>query len=189
MRLFVALNLPAVVREAVWAAAAPLRALDLPVKWVRAEGLHLTIKFLGEVPDEREPDFAAALAQAGAGGSTGHSSRGIPLALGDWGSFPNPTRPRVVWLGVAPDPSLELLQHRVELAFAELGVPAEGRPFRPHVTLGRARQGGGRFAGLEPALASLTYAETVVVETVDLMRSTLERGGAVYHVRRSVPLV
>ena len=194
MRLFAALNLPPNVREAIWAAAAPLRELRLPVNWVRSDGLHLTLKFLGEVPAEQEPELQAALAQA-AGGEAG-ASRGIPLVLGGFGVFPDQRRPRVVWVGVAPEPSLELLQHRVEQAFAPLGFPTEGRPFRPHLTLGRAaRDAGGKgggsataFHGLAEALAGLEYAETVVVESVDLMMSTLQRGGAVYQVRRSARL-
>ena len=66
MRLFVALNFPPPVREALWAATARLRDLDLPVKWVRGEAVHLTLKFLGDVADEREPELAAALTSAGA---------------------------------------------------------------------------------------------------------------------------
>jgi len=190
VRLFVALNLPPAVREVVWAAAAPLRDLQLPVNWVRPDGLHLTLKFLGEVPDAQEPELRAALAQAagseGKGGMEG-ASRGIPLALGGFGVFPDQRRPRVVWVGVEPVPALELLQHRVEQVFAPLGFPTEGRPFQPHLTLGRATRDARAeaFRGLADALARLELAETVVVEAVDLMASTLQRGGAVYHVRRS----
>lgn len=171
----------------MWAAAAPLRELRLPVNWVRSEGLHLTLKFLGEVPDEQEPDLQAALAQAA---GTGAGGRSIPLALGGFGVFPDQRRPRVVWVGVAPEPALELLQHRVEQAFAPLGFPTEARPFRPHLTLGRAARDAGAAAphGLAEALAGLAFSETVLVESVDLMASTLQRGGAVYQVRRSAPL-
>ena len=182
-----ALNLPPSVREAVWAAAAPLRELRLPVNWVRSDGLHLTLKFLGEVPEEQEPELQGALAQAAGSGAGGRS---IPLVLGGFGVFPDQRRPRVVWVGIAPDPALELLQHRVEQAFAPLGFPTEGRPFRPHLTLGRAARDarGAAFHGLADALAGLEYAETVLVESVDLMASTLQRGGAVYQVRRSARL-
>ena len=76
MRLFVALNLPPPVREALWAATARLRDLELPVKWVRGEGVHLTLKFLGDVADAQEGELAAALARAAAGG------RALSLALG-----------------------------------------------------------------------------------------------------------
>ncbi len=187
MRLFVALNLPSRVREAVWAAAAPLRELRLPVNWVRSDGLHLTLKFLGEAPAEQEPELQGALVQA-AGTEAG--GRSIPLAIGGFGVFPDQRRPRVVWVGVAPEPALELLQHRVEQTFAPLGFPTEGRPFRPHLTLGRAARDAraAAFQGLAEALAGVEFAETVLVESVDLMASTLQRGGAVYQVRGSARL-
>ena len=179
MRLFVALNLPPAVREALWAVTEPLRQPGLPVKWVRGDGIHVTLKFLGDVGEEREAELVAALARAAAG------ARALPLALGGFGVFPDFRRPRVVWVGIAAEPALEILQHRVEREFAALGFPTEARAFRPHVTLGRAaREARPRdFAGLEATLGGLTFAETALVDAVDLMQSTLQSGGAVYHVR------
>ena len=181
MRLFVALNLPPPVRDALWIATAQLRDRNLPVKWVRGEGIHLTLKFLGDVADEQEPELAAALARAAAGACT------LSLTLGGFGVFPDFSRPRVLWVGIAPEPGLEILQHRVEQEFAPLGFPTEGRPFRPHVTLGRAARDARpvAFTGLEDALGRLEFAETALVSALDLMESTLQSGGAVYHVRHS----
>ena len=181
MRLFVALNFLPPVREALWAATARLRDLDLPVKWVRGEAVHLTLKFLGDVADERVPELAAALTSAAAG------ARPLSLALGGFGVFPAVRRPRVVWVGIEPEPGLEILQHRVEREFAPLGFPTEGRPFQPHVTLGRAARDAraGDFTGFEEALGRLEFSETVLVNALDLMESTLQSGGAVYHVRHS----
>lgn len=181
MRLFVALNLPAAVRQALWDAITPVRTLGLPVRWVRPEGIHLTLKFLGEVADATETDLKSALGRAARGG------RPLPLALAGFGAFPSVERPRVIWAGMDPDPAIELLQHQVEREFEPLGFAPEGRPFRPHLTLGRAERDTGprAFGPLAPALAELSYQETVVVETVDLMQSTLQSGGAVYQVRHS----
>lgn len=181
MRLFLALNLPPPVRQALWQATAPLRELELPVKWVPAEGMHLTLKFLGEVAAERDAELGTALGRAAAG------ARALALALGGFGVFPDVTRPRVVWAGVAPEPALELLAHRVEQEFAPLGFPTEARAFRPHLTLGRAaRTARPRdFTALPAALERLRFAETVLVETLDLMQSTLQSQGAVYNVRHS----
>ena len=181
MRLFVALNFPPQVRQALWQATAPLRDRGLAVKWVRAEGIHLTLKFLGEVGEERDRELRAALTRAAAG------DRALTLQLGGFGVFPDFQRPRVVWVGIAPEPALELLQHQVEREFAPLGFPTEARAFRPHLTLGRAaRDAQPRdFAGLEAALGPLRYEETVVVGALDLMESTLQSGGAVYNVRHS----
>ena len=181
MRLFVALNLPANVQDGLWAAAARLREMDLPVKWVRGAGIHLTLKFLGDVADEREGELVAAL------GGAARGARALSLVLEGFGVFPDFRRPRVVWAGIAPDAALEILQHRVEQEFAPLGFPAEARPFRPHVTLGRARRETRPrdFAGLEAALARLEFAQTAVVSALDLVQSTLRSGGAVYNVKHS----
>ena len=195
MRLFVALNFPPPVRQDLWQATAPLRDLDVPMKWVRPDGIHLTLKFLGEVPEERDGEVHAALQRAAAG------ARALTLALGGegaggagekgFGVFPDFTRPRVVWVGIAAEPALEILQHRVEQEFAPLGFATEARPFRPHITLGRAaRQARPRdFAGLEAALGRVEFAASVLVGALDLMQSTLQSGGAVYNVRHSERLL
>jgi 2'-5' RNA ligase len=181
VRVFVALNLPPALRQALWEATAPLRECTAAIKWVRPEGIHLTLKFLGDAPGERAPELAAALARATSG------TRAVPLALEGFGVFPDVSRPRIVWVGIAPDPALEILQHCVEREFAPLGFPTEGRPFRPHATLGRAARNASPrdFAGLEGALAALTFADTTVVDAVDLMESMPQSGGAVYQVRHS----
>ncbi len=198
MRLFVAVNFPPQVRQDLWQATAPLRDLDLPMKWVRPDGIHLTLKFLGEVPEERDGEVHAALQRAAAG------ARALTLALGaaaaggaggagemGFGVFPDFTRPRVVWVGIAAEPALEILQHRVEQEFAPLGFATEARPFHPHVTLGRAaRQARPRdFAGLEAALGRVEFVASVLVGALDLMQSTLQSGGAVYNVRHSERLL
>src|SRR5205814_9110781 len=171
------LNLPPPVREALWAATTQLRELGLPVNWVRGDGIHVTLKFLGEVGHDREAEVAAALGRAAAGART------LPLALAGFGVFPDFRRPRVVWAGIAPEPGLEILQHRVEQEFAPLGFPMEARAFRPHVTLGRAARDArpAALTGLEEALGRLEFAETALVSALDLMQSTLQSGGPVYH--------
>ncbi|MGH2670410.1 MAG: RNA 2',3'-cyclic phosphodiesterase, partial [bacterium] len=148
--------------------------------------IHLTLKFLGDVEEAREPELRTALRQAAGGADNrGGEPRSVTVHIEGFGVFPDFHRPRVVWAGVAPEPALELLQHRVEQAFGPLGFPAEARAFRPHVTLGRAaREARPRdFAGLEGTLGGLAFAETVTVSDLDLMQSTLQRGGAVYQVR------
>ena len=176
MRLFVALNFPAALRQGLWDGAAPLRALDLPVRWVSPEGIHLTLKFLGEVAEGRLDEMSGALERAVRG------VRPFTVAVEGFGAFRGPARPSVIWAGVGADPALELLQHAVERAFGPLGFPPDGRPFRPHVTLGRVRRDArtGAFADLERHLAMLTWSDAVVVDSADLMRSTTGPKGAVY---------
>lgn len=169
------------MRQGLWDAIAPLRERALPVKWVRPEGLHLTLKFLGDVEESTEPALRRALEETAGRGE----ARPVTLHVEGFGVFPDFRRPRVVWAGVAPDPALELLQHRAERAFAPRGFPTEARAFRPHLTLGRANRDARPrdFEGFEAALAQLHVDETVLIPDVDLMESTLQSGGAVYQVK------
>jgi 2'-5' RNA ligase len=172
------------VRRELWDALAPLRERreKLPVKWVRPENIHLSLKFLGEVDDAREPALREALQRAA---GTRSEPRPLALQITGFGVFPDYHRPHVLWAGVAPDPGLELLQHAVEQAFAPLGFPTEARAFRPHVTLGRAgRDARPRdFKGLEEILTGTDFDTTITVAEVDLMQSTLQPDGPVYQVK------
>ena len=175
VRLFVALNLPDEVRQALHDATAPLReAAPRGVAWVRPEGLHLTLKFLGEAEEPRVAEVAAALGGVAAAHAT------VRVGVGGVGAFPSLARPRVVWAGVEATPRLELLQHDVEAACATLGFEVEGRAFRPHVTLGRVRPGAAveSLRALAEAASRCTPHAEVMVPTLDLMASTLMPGGA-----------
>ncbi|MBI4420745.1 MAG: RNA 2',3'-cyclic phosphodiesterase [Gemmatimonadetes bacterium] len=182
MRLFIAVNFPDTLRQGVWEATATLRAADFPVKWVEPEGVHLTLKFLGEVAPERRDAIVSALRGAAEG------TRRFVLAVSGFGAFPSPERPRVIWVGCERLPALELLQHRVEQALERLGFPLEGRAFRPHLTLGRVKQGARppSFNRLESLLEGLDYVGESEVGSVDLMESRLGPHGARYEVADSV---
>lgn len=176
MRLFIALIPPVTVQRAVWDAFAPLRARQLPVAWVAAENVHLTLKFLGEVDDGREAEIRGALTSAVAG------TRTMTLVVRGAGVFPHARAPRVVWAGIEPDPAIEILADRIERGYASLGFPTEGRPFRPHLTLGRARREARprAWAGISELLDGIALETTTLLDGVDLVRSELRRGGPVY---------
>jgi 2'-5' RNA ligase len=185
VRLFLAINLDAAARAAVVDAAAPLRAAAPALLWVSDARLHLTLKFLGEQPAEVVPQLSAACDAMAA------RLVAFDATLGEFGAFPNFRRPRVVWIGMDPDPRLEILHHDMELAAESLGFPLEGRPFRPHVTLARVKhaldaeslralQRAARRAGRVRIPAS--------VGSIDLMSSTLRPDGAAYDLLHSSPL-
>jgi 2'-5' RNA ligase len=177
VRLFIAINVPADVRERIHAAAEPLRGAAPDIAWTPPERLHLTLKFLGERPESEVAPLAAMLRRVGERHAV------LPLTIEGGGAFPSLARPRIIWAGVAADPRLELLQHDVESACAELGYEPEGRAFRPHLTLGRARGGvdapAARVA-ISRAARAMALHEEVDVESVDLMRSDPGPGGPRY---------
>ncbi len=185
MRLFVAINLPEPVRDQLWERTASLRDDVFPIRWVRPEGLHLTLKFLGDVAPSRESEIVGALAKAV------DATRPFEMPMAGFGAFPTVERPRVVWAGCEAVPPLELLQDRLERAMDALGFPLEGRAFRPHVTLGRAKRDAkpSALAGLAGRLDELEHQAFVDVRSIDLMESVLAREGARYTVRHAVELV
>lgn len=178
MRLFVAVNLPAAERRAAYEATAPLRAARLPVKWVGQDSIHVTLRFLGEVEQERVAPIAEALA------ASVRPARPFGVALGGVGAFPSMARPRVVWVDVEQHPALELLANDVETALKAFDFEPELRPFHPHLTLGRAERNArpAAFAGFEQLAATITYQGSTMVESVDLMQSVLGPRGSTYTV-------
>lgn len=177
VRLFIAINLPADVRDRIHEAAAPLREVAPDIAWTPPDRLHLTLKFLGDRPESDLAPLGDLLRSVG----TRHAT--MPLVVEGGGAFPSLARPRIIWAGVGAEPRLELLHHDVEAACAELGFELEGRPFRPHLTLGRARGGvdspAARVA-ISRAARQIDLREEIDVESVDLMRSEPGPGGPRY---------
>jgi 2'-5' RNA ligase len=184
MRLFVAVNFPGPLREDIWAAGAPLREAGLPVRWIPSSALHVTLKFLGPTDRARLDEIQSALDTAAG------DTRAFPLAIGGFGAFPSVERPRVIWVGCEGVPPMELLQHRLEIEMEKLGFEIEGRPFHPHVTLGRAQRDArpSRFGSLARVLVSVTYRGEAWVGSIELMESTAGRDGSRYRALHSVAL-
>jgi len=130
MRLFVALELKAAVRENLGALLKALRAVSPQTRWVRPENLHLTLKFMGEVPETKLAAIRSALASV-------HSDQPTTVDFRGLGFFPNEKRPRVLWAGIEASPNLKTLAAEIDRAAEKLGIPREQRPFAPHLTLAR----------------------------------------------------
>lgn len=184
MRLFLAVTLPEPLQQEIARATAPLRAAAPTVRWVRPDRLHLTMKFLGERPDDEATGIADAARRAIAGLSP------VRASLHGAGAFPNFRRPRVVWLGMHPEAPLAAIARRLDAALAPLGVEPESRPFRAHVTLGRVADAmpPAAAAALERDVRQLTSTWSLAVYDIALMQSTLGPGGPTYRVLDTLPL-
>ena len=184
MRLFLAINLPQHVRLEVLAATAALRDCEPQLGWVAEPRLHLTLKFLGEVGEDRLDEIEAAVS-----GVAGRH-RELLRTLGGIGAFPNFRRARVVWMGVGQEARLELLHHDIELACESLGFEVEGRPFRPHLTLARVKHPlvEERLRKLSRVAKQVDYRTDFVVRSVDLMSSELSPSGPTYRTLVSAAL-
>jgi len=176
MRAFVAVEISEPIREALGGLIAELRRHDAPIKWVAPENLHLTLKFLGTVPDDLAPQAVEILQGCVAGVAP------FRLELKGTGAFPNLGRPRVIFVGAedAP-PAAGELARRLDKRMTRLGVRREDRPFRRHITVGRVRKPRpiGKVAqGLEAA--SDRSFGVMVARNVVLMQSELTPHGPVY---------
>jgi RNA 2',3'-cyclic 3'-phosphodiesterase len=173
VRTFVALNLPEAERAHLFASLEPLRAKSLPVRWVAPDALHVTVKFLGDTESEAVTPLDEVLHTAAA-------RRGpVTLRIGGLGAFPSLRRANILWVGIAGDTELALLHRELEPALSRLGFPREQRPFRPHITIGRAHSGA-RAMDIERLGGLVDYEATITVETVDLMQSHTGPGGSRY---------
>ena len=181
-RLFVAVPIAEAARQAIEEIVETIRAAEPAgrgVRWVRLDGLHLTLRFLGPAPVAAVPALIEAM-QAAAAGVTPFTVR-----IRGAGSFPPVGRPRTLWLGIDdPADGLARLAARLDDALAADGWPRSERPFRPHLTLARAdgvRAGPATAAALRIAAAELDLAS--VIERVVLFES-LTGGGPARYVSR-----
>jgi 2'-5' RNA ligase len=182
MRLFVAIPLPSVAHQAAVLELRFLRELGWPVRWVRDDGLHLTLKFFGEVAPDRLETIAEML------GYAVDKMGPMTLAITGGGAFPHASKPRVLRLDVTPDPALELLQDRIERGGEGIGFPPEGRPFHPHITLGRVREGHRLPPGAMARLEGIAPQPPFLADRVVLFESELGSEGPSYRSRAEFPL-
>lgn len=130
MRAFIAIELPESIREALAREQARFRGVCPDARWTRPEGIHLTLKFLGQISDDQVEEVKKALGQLARFDKFKVQAKGF-------GFFPNAKRPRVFWAGLEAPPDLARLAAQVESATAAIGFSPENRAFSPHLTLAR----------------------------------------------------
>jgi 2'-5' RNA ligase len=179
IRAFIAIELPPEIKATLTGLQNKLRpAGGNAARWVESGGIHLTLKFLGNVPRGQIDGVKQAMAAA----------RGTPtfgLHLGECGCFPDTRRPRVIWVGLNGDLKLlDELVKKLEIALARLGFKPEGRPFTPHLTLARVKDTATpeERQTLGAAVLSLPIGNTGTIKASEicLMQSKLLPQGALY---------
>jgi len=187
VRLFVACEVPDDAREAIGGVIEKLRARSgVAVRWIRPEGVHVTLKFLGEVPVKQLPAIKLAIQEA----VVGHQP--FELEFSNIGTFGGREGLRIMWVGIAGDVlRLEALVRAVNAALAVVGFEPERRPFRPHLTLGRVRDeiSTRHRAEIEVAVGKMDVPPSSWrTAQVSLMRSHLGPEGAKYEILATFPL-
>jgi len=180
IRAFVAIELPDEIKHHLTQVGKILRRdRESFVKWADSDGIHLTLKFLGDIPSDQVANVSSAI-ESGAKGIVPFS-----LELQQTGAFPNLRSPRVAWVGVGGNlADLYKLQKNIETALQPLGFSPEKRQYSAHLTLGRVRERASQSqrADLGKALQTMKINDPAAfrVERVSLLQSKLTPGGAVY---------
>jgi 2'-5' RNA ligase len=174
VRIFVALDLSDSLRAAIAKFSEKLRAEFPSARWARIEGIHVTLKFIGEVQEDRVAQIETALSNVS-------STSPVEMDFRGEGFFPDEQRPRVFWIGIDSTPNLAEIAAQIETLLQRLGIPRESREFKPHLTLARISESRG-IEKLRDALRSMGPTEFGSVRTneMHLYRSELGRGGAKY---------
>jgi 2'-5' RNA ligase len=163
VRAFVAVEIPGPGRTFLESVTSELRRAGADVRWVRPEGIHITLKFLGQI----RADLISALEKNLTALFVDYSP--VQLAIRGLGAFPSLARPRVIWAGIHdPSGTLSSMASSAETALEPLGFERERRTFSPHLTLGRVRSGSG------------------VKELVDAIRQRMDLAGPEFVSREAV---
>ena len=176
MRTFIAIELETEVKDNLEKMIKTLKPAGPGIKWVNPEGIHLTLKFLGNISDDQAGEIQALMDQVA------QKHRPFVLHCRGLGTFPAKSRnPRIVWAGIEDHSELIEIQKELDMAMAELGFSKEKRAFHPHLTLGRARKKTNNRL-LKPEIEKYSDVEfgTISVSKVILFESTLTPEGAVY---------
>jgi len=183
LRCFIAIELPEELKRNIYVHVERLKASGADVKWVPLENLHLTLKFLGDTPEEQLNNINEKLVFL----AKAHAR--FYLQVAQAGVFPNLKHPRVIWIGMRDSEEVIRLQQDIDEAMAELGFERDDKQFTPHLTIGRVKSLKNQDA-LTQELATLKTVDfgKIEVNNITLMKSILKPSGAEHLKLREISL-
>jgi RNA 2',3'-cyclic 3'-phosphodiesterase len=175
LRAFLCIEIPESIKLRLASLQQDLRRIEAQVSWVKPSNIHLTLKFLGDVPASRIEQIRQGVERASS------AIRKFEIEVGSAGCFPNPRSPRVLWVGfpVLPE-NLKRLHEAIEDELTRAGFPRESKRFSPHLTIGRVRAPKGADRVAEELISRGFEPERFEVREVILMRSELNPKGSIY---------
>lgn len=181
-RLFVAIALPEPLKQQLSALTVPIDG----VRWTDTENLHLTLRFIGDVPRDVADEIQAALSDV--------QSPPFSLQLNGVGTFPaNPRKPpRIIWAGLSNPPAVQSLHEMIEKTVSGLGLTPDNRPYTPHITLGRVKStDDGTISAIRRFIEhnAAFHSEAFIPTEFHLMESQLSASGQKYTSLARYPLV
>ncbi len=175
IRAFIAIVLPESVMERLRIEVNVVRKLESGIRWIKPENIHLTLKFLGDIPGDRVSEIVKTVERSVKGKTA------FQLSIQGTGAFPNCKRPKVLWAGINQGKhEIIKLATDIDVALSGLGFQKEKRQFSPHITVGRLKY----FKNIDKVITQFkqlfTQDEAMLVENIQLIKSTLKPSGAEY---------
>lgn len=184
MRTFIAVELTEELKKKIEELQVPLKKINVDVSWVKPGNVHATLKFFGEVPEDKiEKVFGGTKIALG-------GVRSFKLSLKDLGCFPNLKRPRIIWIGVEKGKEeLSEMAKKIEEEMERIGFPRENREFSPHLTIGRIKSPKNIERLTELIKNTNFQSQEIEIKEVVMMKSELHPSGAVYTPLKKIALL
>ena len=183
VRAFICIEVPGSIKKRIESLQQSLKKNAAQISWVKPSNIHLTVKFLGDIPASSIETVRGAVERA---------SRPVDefeIEIGGAGCFPSPRSPRVLWVGLSRLPEeLKQLQSNVENELAREGFPREQKRFSPHLTIGRVRSQPNAAQTAEDLIAAGFEPESFRATEIIVMRSELNAAGSIYTPQATIKL-
>jgi len=187
IRSFIALEFPSFIQDAIiWQTTNLIKQFPNPIiRWVKPGNIHLTLKFLGDIVQSDLEDLARSLA------NEAQRVKPFSISFTKLGIFPNPKKPRIIWIGVDSPPILGDFQSKIESLASRQGILIEQRPFSPHITLGRISDRNS-FLNIENLIfginsINVSTIEKVNINSIKIFKSDLKPDGPIYTAIYNIP--
>jgi 2'-5' RNA ligase len=186
MRIFIGIKMDAVVHERIERFLKPFKKMSTPIRWTKIENVHVTLKFIGDVPDREVKRIEERLGKEDFGGVTNGP---LDIKLSGCGAFGKRGGLSIFWIGIDRNPGLKKLYHKIEDTIAPLGIEKETRPFKPHITVGRNKKN----FNFKPVfkLVDERNGASVAAFTApgfQVFKSDLRPEGPIYTILKEIPL-
>ncbi|MFC2154993.1 RNA 2',3'-cyclic phosphodiesterase [Acidobacteriota bacterium] len=181
MRIFIGIKFDDNTRREIDRALKPFKKISSPIKWVKTENIHLTLKFIGEVPAEKVTRVEESLTQRD------FNVGAFDLEIAGFGKFGRDSELNILWVGIKKNEKLEDIYRRIEDSFYTIGIPKEQRPFKAHLTVGRNKK---RY-NFKPIFERLqenagTFVCKFRVKAFQIFKSELFSTGPLYSVLKEI---
>ncbi len=183
MRIFIGIKMAEEITAVIHQKLKPLKKLSTPIRWVKPDNIHLSIKFIGEVSPEKCSEICHTLA------TTRLNIKPFKTNIYGWGKFGRKDQLNIFWAGLEQSSPLENLYHRVEDILAGISIERESREYTPHITLGRNK----KLFNIKQVLFFIEkYSDQAIspleLDKFQVFQSELSSHGAMYSIKQEIPL-